>query len=67
MASVLGGLVAFVLIPVTNTTEPGLRDSVSLNDLMVGCAIGILGCVGGALIRTRRIDRVVNVAESTRI
>lgn len=66
-ASLVGSLLALVLVPLTNATEPGFRAGVSRNDILVGCAVGLLGCVGGAALRAVRIGRAVNVSESTRI
>jgi hypothetical protein len=67
VAAVLGTLLAAVLVPLTNALEPGFQAGLSLDDIMVGCAIGIIGCGAGAAIRTARLERAVNVPESTRI
>jgi hypothetical protein len=67
VAAIVGTAVAFVVVPLTNVTEPGFGAGVSEKDVLVGCAVGLLGCVGGALIRTARLARAVDVAESTRI
>jgi hypothetical protein len=67
VACLVGTALAFVVIPLTSATEPGLQAGISRSDVLVGCAIGLVGCVGGAAFRAARIDKAVNVAESTRI
>ena len=66
-ASLTGCLFAFLLVPLTNALEPGFQASVTTHDLFVGCAIGAIGCICGAGIRSTRIARFINVEESTRI
>lgn len=67
VASIIGTTLALVVVPLTNMTEPGFDAGVSEKDVLVGCAVGLIGCLGGALLRTARLDRSVDVAESTRI
>lgn len=67
IASILGTALALIIVPLTNATESGLQAGISRNDVLVGCAVGLLGCLGGALLRTARFERAVNVKESTRV
>jgi hypothetical protein len=67
VASIIGSILGLVVVPLTNMTEPGFDAGVSEKDILVGCAVGLVGCLGGALLRTARLDRTVDVAESTRI
>jgi hypothetical protein len=67
VASIIGSVLGLVVVPLTNMTEPGFDAGVSEKDILVGCAVGLIGCLGGAVLRTARLDRTVDVAESTRI
>lgn len=67
VASVVGVVAATGLAPAINFLESGLRVGMDFRSAMVGCAVGILGSVGGTLHRVLRPHKTINVAEDTRI
>lgn len=66
-ASAVGVGLATAIAPLTNFLEAGLRVGVDFKSAMVGCAVGILGSVGGTLHRVLRPRKTINVAEDTRM
>jgi hypothetical protein len=67
IASIVGVGAATVIAPAINFLESGLRVGMDFRSAMVGCAVGILGSVGGTLHRVLRPRRTINVSEDTRI
>jgi hypothetical protein len=67
VATIVGSLCSMIIIPVLDLTESGFHPSWTFGDALVGASIGLLGCLGGAFIRTAHLDRAIDFRESTKI
>lgn len=67
VASVVGVTGATLVAPAINFLESGLRVGMDFRSAMVGCAVGIIGSVGGTLHKVLRPRKTIDPAEHTRI
>ncbi|HSH56091.1 MAG TPA: hypothetical protein VK983_04680 [Candidatus Limnocylindrales bacterium] len=66
-ATVLGVGAAAAATPLVGFTESGLQAGVGPKEAAVGAAVGILGPVGGTVLKVLRPERIVDKRDGTRV
>lgn len=67
LASAVGIAGATATPFVVNSLESGFRAGIDLKSAMVGCAVGIVGSLAGALRSVVRPQKIINTPENTRM